>query len=384
MSLVYLDHNATTPLDPEVRAELDAASDVFGNPSSVHAAGQAARRVVDVARARVARLIGARPEEVVFTGGGTEADNLALLGAAAAMRAAGRPGVLASAIEHQAVLNPCRHLESIGVPFATLPVDREGVLDLDSLAAAVAEGTGIGLVSVMLANNDTGAIQPVAEVAARVRPRGIVLHTDAVQAAGKLPIDVAALGADLLTLSAHKVGGPKGVGALVVRHGTPIGPLAFGGHQERGLRPGTENVPAIAGFGRACELAARRLDDDAARVRALRDRLEAAVVAKVSGTIINSAGAPRLPNTTNFAFAGVQGELLAIHLDLLGIAVSTGAACATGDREPSHVLVAMGRTPDEARSTLRVSLGRATTEDEVERAAEAIAASVARLRGVPR
>jgi cysteine desulfurase len=384
VSLVYLDHNATTPLDPEVRAELDAANDVFGNPSSVHAAGQAARRVVDVARARVARLVGARPEEVVFTGGGTEADNLAVLGAAAAMRAAGRPGVLASAIEHQAVLNPCRSLGTAGVPFATLPVDGEGVLHLGSLEAAITSGAPIGLVSVMLANNDTGAIQPVAEVAARARPRGIVVHTDAVQAAGKVPIDLAALGADLLSLSAHKIGGPKGVGALVVRRGTPIDPIAFGGHQERGLRPGTENVPAIAGFGRACALAADRLAADADRVRALRDRLEAAVVAEVSDTLINSAGAPRLPNTSNFAFAGIEGELLAIHMDLLGIAVSTGAACATGDREPSHVLIAMGRTPDEARSTLRVSLGRATTEDEVDRAAEAIAASVAQMRGAAR
>ncbi len=377
--MIYLDHNATTPLDPEVRAELEACLDgIPGNPSSLHAAGQQARRVIDLARTRVARLIGAQPEEIIFTSGGTEANNLAILGAAAA--AGPRRRLVTTAIEHQSVLNPCLHLERSGCSVSRLPVDREGQVDPAAAGAAVREETA--LVSVMLANNDTGVIQPVAAIAAAVRERGEALvHSDAVQAAGKLPLMVAALGVDLLSFSGHKLHGPQGVGALYVRRGIRLAPLIFGGHQERGLRPGTENVAAIAGFGKACELAAERLEADAARLERLRNHFEAALLEQVPGAEVNGRGAPRLPNTSNLGFAGLDNEALAINLDLLGVAVSTGAACSSLDREPSHVLLAMGRSPAEARSSLRFSFGRSTTEAELARAVELVGRAVESLRG---
>jgi cysteine desulfurase len=378
---IYLDHNATTPLDPEVRAEMDEAlGRVFGNPSSLHASGQAARRIVDQARARVAQLIGAQPEEILFTSGGTESTNLALLGAAAG-RDGQQPAILTTAIEHQAVLNPCRELERQGHAVNRLPVDAEGVLDLERLAAALIAGPT--LASVMLANNDVGTIQPVAAAAALVKARGGVVHTDAVQAVGKLPVDVAALGVDLLSFSAHKLHGPKGIGALFLRRGTRLAPLLFGGHQERGLRPGTENVPAIAGFGKACALALGRLETDARTLSALRDRFEAGVLARIPDVRVNGGGASRLPNTSNLSFAGVDGEFLAIQLDLLGVEVSTGAACAASDHTPSHVLLAMGRTPLEARASIRFSFGRTNTPAEVDRAIDRLWRAVASLRESP-
>jgi cysteine desulfurase len=371
---IYLDHNATTPLSPEVRDAMAECCGVCGNPSSIHAEGQAARRLVDRARAAVARLIGARPEEILFTSGGTEADNLALLGGAA-----GRRQIATSATEHQAVLNPARHLARSGVDVAFLPVDREGRLDLD--AAATAIGAGTALVSVMLANNDVGTIQPVSELAELARRAGAVVHTDAVQAVGKLPVDVDTLGVDLLSLSGHKISGPMGSGALYVRKGTRLAALVHGGHQERSLRPGTENVPAIVGLGRACELAAQHLAADAARLAALRARFERDVLDAIPGVRINGDGAPRVPTTSNLAFDGVEGELLAINLDLLGVSVSTGAACAVGSAEPSHVLLAMGRSPAQARSCIRFSFGRDTTDAEVEQAVALLAQAVAVLRG---
>lgn len=378
MAPIYFDHNATTPLDPEVQAEMEACHGrVFGNPSSIHSAGQEARRVIDRARTHVARLIGAQPAEIVFTSGGTEANNLAILGAAAA---AGRERrhVLTTAIEHQSVLNPCRHLEQGGHPLTSLTVDPDGRLDPGKAAAALRDDTAI--VSVMLANNDTGVIQPVAEVAAAARARGAMVHTDAVQAAGKIPVNVNALGVDLLAFSAHKLHGPKGAGALYVRKGTTLSPLVFGGHQERGLRPGTENVAAIAGFGKACELASARLEEDSARISALRSAFETAILQRVGGAVVNGQGAARLPNTSNISYEGLDSQLLAINLDLLGLAVSTGAACSTADAEPSHVLLAMGRSPEQARWSVRFSIGRETRADEVARAVDLVCQAVTIMR----
>ncbi|MEW6267474.1 MAG: cysteine desulfurase family protein [Thermodesulfobacteriota bacterium] len=378
MTAIYLDHNATTPLDPEVRAEMTACLEgVFGNPSSLHAAGQEARRVVEKARARVARLISAQPEEIVFTGGGTEANNLALFGAVTAAKR-DHPHVLTTAIEHQSVLNPCRRLEQTGSSVTYLGVDREGLLDPERAVAAVRNKTVV--VSIMLANNDVGTVQPVTELSAETRERRILLHTDAVQAVGKLPVDVKALGVDLLSFSGHKLYGPKGVGALFVRKGIRLSPLVFGGHQERGLRPGTENVAAIAGFGKACEIAAARLVEDAARLAGLRSSFETAILEQVRGVTINGRGAPRLPNTSNISFEGLEGEMLTINLDLLGVAVSTGAACRSADHEPSSVLLAMRRSPEEALSSIRVSFGRGNTPEEVVRAVALIGQAVAAMR----
>ncbi len=375
--MIYLDHNATTPIDPEVRAEIVACLDIFGNPSSVHAAGQQARRVLDTARARVARLIGAQPDEIVFTGSGTEANNLAVFGAVG-HHAADPAAVAASAIEHQAVLNPCRELERRGVKVRFLPVDRDGLLDLDGLDDALAGG--VRFVSVMLANNDVGVIQPLAEIVSRARRRGAVVHCDAVQAVGKIAVHVPALDVDFLSFSAHKIYGPKGVGALYVRGGRQLAPLCFGGHQEHGRRPGTENVAGIAGFGKACELAAARLNEDAARLAALRVSFEDQVAARIPDAVINARSAPRLPNTSNISFPGLDGELLVINLDLLGVAASTGSACSSADRAPSYVLTAMGRSAEEARASIRISLGRSNDEQQLRQAVEAVCRAVEMIR----
>ena len=379
MTSIYLDHNATTPLDPAVRAEVAACLDsVVGNPSSIHSLGQEARRVIDKARARVARLIGAKPEEIVFTSGGTEANNLAILGAVAAMKRP-RPHVVTTAIEHQSVLNPCRHIEQTGGSVTFLAVDREGLLDPASAVSSLHNDTV--LASIMLANNDIGTIQSIAAMSSKTRERGILLHTDAVQAIGKLPVDVKILGVDLLSFSGHKLYGPQGVGALYIRDGTTVSPLMFGGHQERSLRPGTENVAAIAGFGKACELASTRLAADAVRLNALRSLFETEILNRVRGTTVNGQGASRLPNTSNVSFDGLDGEMLTINLDLLGIAVSTGAACSTSEHAPSHVLIAMGRTPEQARSSVRFSFGRGNTEADVLRTVDLVAQIVETMWG---
>ena len=374
--MIYADYNATTPLDPEVRAAMNEALDVsFGNPSSIHSAGQAARRLVDRARAQVASLIGAAPDEIVFTSGGTEADNLAVLGAAAS---AERKGVVTSAVEHKAVLDPCAYLHKQGHPVTVLPVDRHGRVDLAALEAAAR--ADVALVSLMLANNDTGTLQPVAEAARAVKACGALVHSDAVQAAGKLPIDVNKLGVSLLSFSSHKIHGPKGAGALFVRYGVRLAPLVHGGRQERTLRPGTENVPAIVGFGKACELARTRLEADARRVAALRDHFEAQLLTRVAGTSING-GSNRLPNTSNIAFAGLDGEAITINLDMMGVAVSTGAACSSADKTPSHVLVAMGQSTAEARSSVRFSFGRDTTDEDIDQATSLVVQAVNLLHG---
>jgi cysteine desulfurase len=373
--MIYADYNATTPLDPEVRAAMNEALDMtFGNPSSIHSAGQAARRLVDRARAQVAWLIGASPDEIIFTSGGTEADNLAVLGVAEAATAR---GIVTSAVEHKAVLDPCTYLQTKGHTVTFLPVDRDGRIDLAALEATVK--TNVGLVSLMLANNDTGTIQPVAQTAHAAKACGALVHTDAVQAAGKLPIDVNVLGVSLLSFSSHKIHGPKGAGALFVRRGVRLAPLVHGGRQERTLRPGTENVPAIVGFGKACELARERLDADARRMAELRDHFELQILVRVPGTRVNG-GSQRLPNTTNIAFPRFDGEAITINLDMLGMAVSTGAACSSADKTPSHVLLAMGQTAAEARSSVRFSFGRDTSDEEIDRATNLVVQAVKILR----
>ncbi len=376
MERIYLDHNATTPLAPEVlQAMLPFLSDEFGNASSLHWFGQRARAATDDARAEVADLIGAEPSEVVFTGSGSESDNMALRGLAARARAP-RRGIVTTAIEHHAVLNTATALRDAGLPLTLVGADGEGRVRLDEMQAAVDEGTA--LVSVMLANNETGVLQPVSEVAALAREQGALVHCDAVQAAGRVPIDVGALDVDLLTLSAHKIYGPKGVGCLYVRRGTTLAPLVTGGSQERNRRAGTVNVAGVIGFGAAAALARARLEADAARVATLRDRLEARLLS-IPGARRNGAG-PRLPNTTNVSFEGTDAEGLMMAADLAGLAVSTGAACAAGGTEPSHALKAMGLPPERVESSLRLSLGRSTTERQVDRAAEIVRDAVVRQR----
>jgi len=373
---VYLDHNASTPLDPRVlEAMLPILSEAFGNPSSLHWFGQRARAAVEEARVQAASLIGATPAEVVFTASGTEADNLALRGVATRAREPRRKLVV-TAVEHHAVLNTARALAEEGFPVETVRVDAEGRVDLDDLRAKVDDRTA--LVSIMLANNETGVVQPVAEAAGLARERGALVHCDAVQAAGKVPVDVRTLDVDLLTLSAHKIYGPKGVGLLYVRRGTPMKALVRGGAQERNRRAGTENVAGIVGLGAASLLAREHLEADGARLRGLRDRFEAELLA-IAGAARNGAE-PRVPNTTNVSFAGTEAEGLLMALDLMGVAVSTGAACAAGGIEPSHVLRAMGLPAERVQASLRFSLGRATTEAQLARAAEGVRAAVERQR----
>ena len=372
--MIYADYNATTPVDPEVRAAMACALDAsFGNASSLHAAGQEARRLVERARAQAAKLIGADPDEIVFTSGGTEADNLAVLGVAHAAPAAGSGGIVTSSIEHQAVLAPCKHLEGEGRAVTFLPVAGAGRLDLGALGEAAKPG--LVLISVMLANNETGTIQPLADVVKAASACGAIVHTDAVQAVGKMPVDVRALGVALLSFSSHKIHGPKGAGALYVRRSLHLASLFHGGRQERSLRPGTENVPAIVGFGKACELASVRLAADRRRVALLRDHFEGQILARVRGARINGGRLGddgRLPNTSNIAFAGLDGEAITINLDMLGMAVSNGAACSAVDHAPSHVLLAMGQDTAEARSSVRFSFGRDNTDEEIDRAVDLV------------
>jgi cysteine desulfurase len=373
----YFDYNATTPIAPEVRqAVVSCLDETYGNASSIHHFGQAAKQRLEMARRQLAALINAKPTEIVFTGGGTEADNMAILGVVRA--AAGpRKHVITTAIEHPAVLAPCGQLEREGVAISRLPVGSSGVVDPDDVLRALRPETV--LVSVMHANNEIGAIQPVAEIAAQ---SNVPLHVDGVQALGKIPVDVAALGVDLYSVSAHKLYAPKGVGALYVRKGARLAPLSFGGHHERDRRPGTENVPGIAGFGAAAEAASRNLSEEAVNISALRDRLEGAILDRIPETGVNGSRASRTPNTTNIYFDGIDGEALVIALDLRGFAVSTGSACSSGAVTPSHVLTAIGLSAERARASIRFSLGRFTTATEVDALIEAIGASVAHLRRI--
>jgi cysteine desulfurase len=377
MDRIYLDHNATTPLDPRVFAAMRPwLEGGFGNASSLHFFGQRARAAVEDARGQVAALVGASPSEIVFTSGGTESDNLALRGAMAEAGAS-RPKVVVTAIEHPAVLNTAKALGAEGFAVEVARVTPEGRLDLEDLRARLDGETA--LLSVMLANNETGVLQPVREAAALARERGALVHCDAVQAAGKVAVDVSALDCDLLSLSAHKIYGPQGVGALYVRRGTSMKALLRGGSQERNRRAGTENVAGAAGFGRAAELARAELGSEPARLAALRERLEARLLA-LPGARRNGGGS-RVANTTNVSFDGADAEALVVALDLSGIAVSTGAACAAGAAEPSHVLLAMGLSPERVEASLRFSLGRATSEVAIDHAAATVAEALRAQRG---
>jgi cysteine desulfurase len=378
MKRIYFDHNATTPIAPEVLAAMmPYLTEEYGNASSIHAFGQNAREAVEQARASVAALLNARPADIMFTSGGTESINHAILGAVAAAPGKSKH-VITSAIEHVAGLDPCKALAKSGVDLTILPVDREGLVSPDDVLRAIRPETV--LISIMLANNETGTIEPIAEISKVAAEKGIVLHTDAVQAAGKIPIDVDKLGVDLLSISAHKFNGPKGIGALYIRKGTPLSPLLYGGHSERDRRPGTEDVAAIAGMGRAAKLAQAGDGQESERLRGHRDRLEQGLLDRVSHSWVNGARAPRVPNTSNLTFPFIEGEAMVIALDLKGIACSTGAACSSGAVEPSHVLMALGLAPEDARATLRLSLGRQNTQEEVDHALEIIPTVIERLR----
>lgn len=377
---VYLDYNATTPVDPAVlEAMLPYFANNFGNAGSIHSAGQRGRAAVDAARESVAALLGAKPAEIVFTSGGTESDNLALFGAVAAS-AKPRKHIVTTTIEHHAVLNVCQQLEKQGIEVTFVPVGGQGIVAPEDIRRALRPHTV--LISVMHANNELGAIQPIEEIGRIAAEAGVLFHCDAVQSAGKLPLDVNRLGVSLLSISAHKIYGPKGSGALYVRSGVPIEPLFRGGHHERDRRPGTENVPAIVGLGKAAELARQRLADDAQRIRALRDRLEQSLLARIPGARVNGDISRRIANTSNLVFPGAGGEALVIALDLEGIACSTGAACSSGSIEPSHVLLMTGLSQEDARSSLRFSLGRPTSAEEIDRAISVIPGVVERLRAL--
>lgn len=374
----YFDHNATTPLSDAVLACVSRVlRDCYGNPSSIHSAGQAARQEVERARAHVAALFHADPQEIVFTSGGTEGDNLAVLGVVRSGGAA-RKHVITSAIEHPAVLGACMQLAREGAEVTYLKVGSDGVVDPDDVRRALRPETV--LISVMHANNETGAIQPIQEIAAIARAAGVLFHSDGVQAAGRLDTDVQALGVDLYSISAHKLNAPKGSGALFVRKGVKLQPLQFGGRHERERRAGTENVPGIAALGCTAEQLQQRRAIDSVHLAALRYRLESTLLERVPGVSVNSSGASRLANTTSLRFDGIEGEALVIALDLAGFAVSSGAACSSGAVAPSHVLLAMGLTPSEARASIRFSLGQGNNQSQVDELANAVVASVARLR----
>jgi cysteine desulfurase len=374
----YFDHNATTPLAPEVlEAVVSCLGQVYGNASSIHHYGQSAKQRLEQARRHLAALLHCQPTELIFTGGGTEADNLAILGVA---RAAGRGHVVTTAIEHPAVLMTCKQLEREGFAVTGVRVGSSGIVSPDDVRRALRSDTV--LVSIMHANNELGTVQPLAEIARIAREAGVPLHADGVQALGKIPVDVEALGVDFYSVSAHKLYAPKGVGALYARKGAKFAPILYGGHHERDRRPGTENVPGIAGFGAAAELAANRLSADTEALGGLRDRLENAVLARIPGSGVNGSRWNRVPNTSNLYFDGIDGEALTIALDLRGFAVSTGAACSSGAVAPSHVLTAIGLDADRARASMRFSLGRANTAEQVDALVDALTASVQHLRRI--
>lgn len=365
---VYLDHAATTPVRPEVRDAMlpFLGGELFGNPSSSHRFGRAVRAAVEGARRELAEAVGVAPNEVIFTSGGTEADNLAVLGACLEAREQGHPMIAAvGTTEHKAILAAAHEVVHLGGREILLPVDDDGRLRLDALELALAERPAI--VSVMWANNETGVLHPVAEIGARCRTAGVRFHTDLVQAFGKVPVDLAEVRVDLATVSAHKIGGPKGIGALIVRNRTRLAPRQHGGGQQAGVRPGTENVAGIVGLGRAALLAARDRAAETVRLAALRDELEARLLASVTDLHVTGQGAPRAPHILSVQAAGADGESLLHQLDLAGIAASGGSACATGNVEPSHVLTAMGIPRERALGAVRFSLGRETTRSDIER-----------------
>ena len=375
MRRVYLDNNATSPLLPEVfDAMCPYFLEKFGNASSIHQQGQQARAAVENAREHLAELLNCRAAEIVFTSGGTEGDNLALFGLV-------NPGdhVITSAIEHHAVLNACKRVESLGCDVTYLPVDGQAQVDPDDLKRAIRSNTK--LISIIFGNNETGVLQEVREIGKIAAEADVYFHIDAVQAAGKVPIDVKEIGCDLLTLTAHKMHGPIGAGALFVRKGTLLQPMMYGGRHERSRRAGTENLPGIVGLGKAAEIARKGFSDGSVdRMASLRDHVEKTIAETLDQVSVNSFGAPRVPNTTNIVFDCLEGEAMVIALDLKGLSVSTGAACSSGAIEPSHVLTAMGLSPDRARASIRFSLGKQNTADDIDFALQLIPEVVTRLR----
>lgn len=373
MPRVYLDNNATTPVLPEVfEAMKPYFGEQFGNASSIHQRGQSSRAAVERSRESVAKLLGCRPSEIIFTSGGTEADNLALFGLAGE-----GDHVITSSVEHHAILNGCKRLESVGCEVTYLPVDDRGLVNPEDVRRALRPHTK--LISIMFANNETGVIQPVEDFGSIAAEAEVHFHTDAVQAAGKVSIEVDKIGCNLLTISGHKIHGPQGIGALYVRKGTLLQPMLYGGSHERSRRAGTENVPGIVGLGKAAEIALQGLSG-IENIQRMRDKLESIVLSAVGETKVNGSGAPRVPNTTNIQFSHLEGESLVIALDLKGLAVSTGAACSSGAIEPSHVLSAMGLSSAQARSSLRFSLGKQTTVEDIDYATALVPETVARLR----
>ncbi|MDH7577448.1 MAG: cysteine desulfurase NifS [Bacillota bacterium] len=378
MRKVYLDHAATTPLHPEVSSLMcEFMAETFGNPSSLHSFGREARKWMEEARQKVAELIGAASEEIIFTSGGTEADNLTILGVAWSRQEKGNH-LITSAIEHHAVLDTCEFLARNGFEVTVLPVDGYGVVDPDAVRRAIRKNTI--LISIMHANNEIGTIEPIEEIGRIAREHGVVFHTDAVQTAGKIPVNVVDLGVDLLSLSAHKIYGPKGVGALYIRKGIRIKPVLHGGGQERKLRSGTENTIGIVGFGKAAEIAARDLEQEISRTRALRDRLIQGVFEKIPEVRLNGHPEQRLPHNANFSFSYVEGESLILGLDLQGIAASSGSACSSRSLQPSHVLKALGLPPELVHGSVRMTLGRANTGEDIDYVLEVLPGIVERLR----
>ena len=383
MSHIYMDHNATTPLRQEVlEAMLPYLREEFGNASSLHSFGIRARRAIETAREKIAAALGAQPREIVFTGCGTESDNQAIKGVAFASQTNRSKGdhIVTTRIEHKAVLQTCQYLEKQGFRVTYLPVDECGVVNPDDAAQAITDRTA--LASIMFANNEVGTIQPVAEIAAVCREKGVYFHTDAVQAVGKLPVDVGQLGLDMLSLSAHKFYGPKGVGALYVRKGVKIDPLLHGGHQEWGQRAATENVAGIVGLGKALELRLGEMEAEAARLIALRERLYEGITARIDHVYLNGHPIKRLPNTLALCFDYIEGEAIIMGLDLAGVAVSSGSACTSASLEPSHVLLAMGVHSALAQGSIRFSLGRGNTEEDVDYVLETLPPIVERLRAM--
>jgi cysteine desulfurase len=378
---IYLDHNATTPVDPvAAEAMMRALQDLFGNASSVHYYGQQAKAAIDTARSAISALIGGEPSEIIFTSGGTEADNFAIRGVAEAQEVTGRKHLITSGIEHEAVLNTYKALVRRGWKTTVLPLDASGIVSPDRLRDVMTDDTA--LVSIMHANNEIGTIQPVAELAKVAHARGALFHTDAVQTAGKIPVNARALDVDLLAISGHKFYGPKGVGALWVKRGVRLAPFLAGGKQERNRRAGTENVPGIIGMGAAATLALAKMPVESARLAALRDRLEEGILKNVANTDVNGARDTRVPNTTNISFERIEAESLLIALDLEGVAVSTGSACSSGTLEPSHVLKAMGLPSHRAQNSIRFSLGESNTNEQIDHVIEILPRIVTKLRSL--
>ncbi|QNB45307.1 cysteine desulfurase NifS [Thermanaerosceptrum fracticalcis] len=378
MRRVYLDHSATTPVRPEVaQIVLEYMTNKFGNPSSVHVYGREAKQGLEKAREQVAKLINAKPEEIIFTSGGTEADNLAITGIAQTYANKGKH-IITSAVEHHAVLDTCKNLEKLGYTVTVLPVDEYGIIKLEDLKKAITKETI--LITIMHANNEVGSIQPVAEIGKIAKENGVIFHTDAVQSLGKIPVDVDKMNIDLLSGSGHKIYAPKGIGFLYIRRGVGLKPLTFGGGQERRRRPGTENLPGIVGLGLAAELAGKEMETEMPRIAKLRDRLIAGIMERIPHVRLNGHPQERVPNNVNVSFEFVEGESLLLSLDMKGIAASSGSACTSGSLDPSHVLMAMGICHEIAHGSVRMTLGKANTEEDIDYVLEVLPPIVERLR----